>query len=310
MAGTTESAFFKQVLADMGAPQSASNVAVLEKWSVGEKPKNFWSQWWNPLNTTQPAAGAVSVNSVGVKEYATAAAGEKATAQTIQNGYYPSLAAALKSSAPLSVFQSASVVSEVQNRWGTKSFGRLIGAPNVQSQGAQNAGTVQAATLASSQPTTAAGGIDLNPVDWIGSVFGAAGDAAGMVAGGATAGVVTGFSSALGGVFRGMMTTASGSLVALFVALVITLILVGPKGAGNLGSVVVNLGGQSPPSGSPDPSQYDLSEEGANQYQADYKEWQNEQKQANKAQPGDYPFAGHSGRAAGASRAASLAAID
>lgn len=42
----------------------------------------------NPLNTTEPWAGATNYNSVGVKNYRTAADGINATVTTLLNGHY------------------------------------------------------------------------------------------------------------------------------------------------------------------------------------------------------------------------------
>lgn len=51
---------------------------------------------YNPLNTTQPASGSTSVNSVGVRSYATQQSGLDASTAVIRNGRYPSLLHALQ----------------------------------------------------------------------------------------------------------------------------------------------------------------------------------------------------------------------
>lgn len=135
-------AFFTGVLQDLHAPVTPTSLGVLESWSVGEKPAGQTLQWNNPLNTTQAAAGAISENAVGVKAYPTAAAGELATAQTIANGYYPALAAAFKTGAPLSAFEASPVVGEVQNTWGTGSYLQQLthGAQPISKAGARSSG--------------------------------------------------------------------------------------------------------------------------------------------------------------------------
>jgi len=276
-ANPTEAQFFQAVLGYLGAPQTPTNLSVLEKWSVGEKPAGYWSQWWNPLNTTQGAAGAVSENSVGVKSYPTAQAGEIATAQTLQSGYYPALASAFRTGGPLSAFQSSAVVTEVEKTWGTKSYGRLVGSSAVVSQPAPTQ-AVQAGNVVATPST----GPDLNPLDWIGSAFGVAGQAAGTVAGGVAGGFVTGTADALGGVFRGLLTTAGGSMVALATALVITLILIGPRGAQKaVETITVNNPAPEPGAqqSSPDQDEADLSDEEEAEYQQAYHEWQLDQGQ-------------------------------
>jgi hypothetical protein len=85
-------------LAAFGAPATQANLTGVISWIRKE------SQWPpgarnNPLNTTQPAIGATTFNSVGVKNYPSAATGLTATAQTITNGYYPDLVAAFRSGA-------------------------------------------------------------------------------------------------------------------------------------------------------------------------------------------------------------------
>ncbi len=273
-ANPNEAQFFQAVLGYIGAPQTPLNVAVLEKWSVGEKPAGYWSQWWNPINTTQGEPGAVSVNSVGVKSFASAQAGELATAQTLQSGYYPALLGAFRKGGPLSTFQTSAVVSEVERTWGTKSFGRLIGSSAVVSQGAP-AQAVQAGNVVA----TPSAGPDLNPLDWLGSAFGVAGQAAGSVAGGVAGGFVTGTADALGGVFRGLLTTAGGSMVALATALVITLILISPRGAQKaVETVTVNNPAPAPAPAASDDDELLSAEEEA-EYQKAYHEWQLDQGQ-------------------------------
>jgi hypothetical protein len=94
---STPDAFWTQVLVDMGAPITQSNIEALRAWSQHEGGGGNW----NPLNTTRPEPGSSFFNHLspgtGVQNYPTAAVGAKATADSINNGLYPSIVAAFKS---------------------------------------------------------------------------------------------------------------------------------------------------------------------------------------------------------------------
>ena len=86
------------ILQALGVPPNATSLKLLAAWSWCEKPHTpggSW-QWNNPLNTTEPGYGGVSVNSVGVQAYPTPAQGIAATVATLTNGYYPTLVQALR----------------------------------------------------------------------------------------------------------------------------------------------------------------------------------------------------------------------
>jgi hypothetical protein len=89
----TPDAFWTQVLVDMGAPVTQSNIDALRAWSEREGGGGAW----NPLNTTRPEAGSSSFNKVGVQNYTSASQGAQATADSINNGLYPSIKAAFMS---------------------------------------------------------------------------------------------------------------------------------------------------------------------------------------------------------------------
>lgn len=99
-ASSSEQDWIKALLTSLGAPQTDANINSLTSWIDKESPWNdsgpdgaLYTN--NPLNTTQPASGATSINSAGVKKYTTAVMGLTATVQTIQQ--YPQILAALKS---------------------------------------------------------------------------------------------------------------------------------------------------------------------------------------------------------------------
>lgn len=62
----------------------SENRRLLDAWQRAEGGEAKY----NPLNTTEPWAGATNYNSVGVKNYPTAGAGINATARTLGNGFY------------------------------------------------------------------------------------------------------------------------------------------------------------------------------------------------------------------------------
>ena len=84
------------------------------------------SAMYNPLNTTQGAPGAKSMNSVGVKSYNSWDQGMEATVQTLMNGKYSGILAALQQGT-----NTAGVLSAVNaSPWGTKIPGYAAGNPS------------------------------------------------------------------------------------------------------------------------------------------------------------------------------------
>lgn len=88
------------VLQGIGAPVNDTNLSSLWNWTQAEKPHGagMSTQWNNPLNTTQNAAGASSVNSVGVKAYPDIQTGVQATVETLLNGNYGNIVSNLRGS--------------------------------------------------------------------------------------------------------------------------------------------------------------------------------------------------------------------
>jgi hypothetical protein len=93
----SESDFIKAVLANMGAPPSAANVNSLASWFKKEFPSWPPAAGYNPMATTQKMPGSTQYNSVGVQNYSDAKTGALATSNTLVNGHYPGIVAALKS---------------------------------------------------------------------------------------------------------------------------------------------------------------------------------------------------------------------
>jgi hypothetical protein len=93
----SEDAFIRATLADLGAPATQANVTSLASWFPHEFPAWPPMAANNPMATTMPAAGSTTYNGVGVQNYPDASEGAQATAQTLDDGYYPGIAAALRS---------------------------------------------------------------------------------------------------------------------------------------------------------------------------------------------------------------------
>lgn len=85
-------------LTGIGAPVTPTNLDTLRRWTAAEKPAGMPVQWNNPLNTTQPAPGSTTVNSVGVRSFANLTSGVAATVQTLLNGNYNSIVSSLRTS--------------------------------------------------------------------------------------------------------------------------------------------------------------------------------------------------------------------
>lgn len=82
----------KQILLGVGAPLTPSNLSYVNAWQQAEGGRATN----NPFNTTQPLGNASSYNSVGVRNYPTPQAGIQATIDTLKNGRYGNIIAALR----------------------------------------------------------------------------------------------------------------------------------------------------------------------------------------------------------------------
>lgn len=112
----------RAVLKAVGAPATPTNVRFLDLWQRAEGG----AAAANPLNTTQPAAGATDYNSVHVRNYPDAATGIRATAQTLLNGRYGPIVEGLRGGASLVDLARAVAASP----WGTGAgVLRLLGEP-------------------------------------------------------------------------------------------------------------------------------------------------------------------------------------
>lgn len=117
LSGVPADTWWHDILSGISAPDDAVNRDNLNAWQACEGA----TAAYNPFNTTEPWPGATDYNSVGVKNYPSYLAGVSATIATLENGNYPNILAALRSSAKRSVFAGAVGSSP----WGTS--GACIG---------------------------------------------------------------------------------------------------------------------------------------------------------------------------------------
>ena len=120
LAGATVSSFTPEswaadLLRRLGAPLSASNLAAVVAWERAEGGNWNNSARFNPLNTTQPAPGSTTMNSVGVRSYTDYETGMAATVQTLTNGRYGGILAALRAGTNAQAVRQAVINSP----WGT-----------------------------------------------------------------------------------------------------------------------------------------------------------------------------------------------
>ena len=80
------------LLKRLGMPTTSENVRAMTAWAQAEGT----GASFNPLATTQGAAGASNFNSVGVKNYVSYDQGLQATVQTLTNGRYENILSALR----------------------------------------------------------------------------------------------------------------------------------------------------------------------------------------------------------------------
>jgi hypothetical protein len=95
----SETAFWRALLADLGAPSSQANLASLDAWLPHEEPWPSLARW-NPLDSILPEPGSWNFNTfdgdLHVQSYPDASEGAQADAATLANGNYPQITAALR----------------------------------------------------------------------------------------------------------------------------------------------------------------------------------------------------------------------
>lgn len=107
-------AWCQMVLAAIGAPVDDAHLVGPLAWCFAEGGWQHNDAMYNPWNTTQRLPGSRSVNAAGVQSYVSLAQGVAATVQTLENGRYGLVLAALDSgNAP------ALALAVGQSHWGT-----------------------------------------------------------------------------------------------------------------------------------------------------------------------------------------------
>ena len=103
--------FGTDLLKRLGMPQTQENLRAMIAWQTAEGT----SASFNPLATTRDAPGATNLNSVGVKNFRSYEQGLQTTIDTLRNGLYGDILAALRDGT--SAARIAQAVAE--SPWGT-----------------------------------------------------------------------------------------------------------------------------------------------------------------------------------------------
>jgi hypothetical protein len=193
--GETEQQWTQQVLADIGAPDTANNEDNLLKWMTAEEPT---SDWWDRNNPLNASLGTSSTSGLG--SYPDLTTGAQETADMIEQSNMSGIAQALHSNASPDAFSAAVVGSP----WAASHYG---GNPNyISDLPIPNGQTTAPAGSSAAQAELT--GLDLNPANG----FGVPGTVAGA-AGSAVVSGVEGLFGITGG--EGLMTRILLGIVAL-----------------------------------------------------------------------------------------------
>ena len=92
LAGLTDKNFYMKLLESLGAPVSDENMKYMYAWRQAEGNGGKY----NPFNTTWNLPGSTTMNSAGVRNYASLEDGMVATIKTLKNGYYNCIVNGLK----------------------------------------------------------------------------------------------------------------------------------------------------------------------------------------------------------------------
>ena len=126
-------------LTKLGKPVTDANLKAMTTWMAYEGGHWKNSANYNPLNTTQKAVGASSMNSVGVKSYQSWDQGFQATVDTINNGRYKGILKALSAgndtNAVLSAVNKSPWGTHIPTAKGGGSSGYGASVPGVQGGG-------------------------------------------------------------------------------------------------------------------------------------------------------------------------------
>ncbi len=114
----TRQGFAVALLNALGAPVTSQNLLAIESWEVAEGGGFGGRTAFNPLNTTLPMPGSRAVTMVGVQAYTSASQGLQATVNTLRNGRYSGIVAALRAGNSAQAVERAVAASP----WGTGAF--------------------------------------------------------------------------------------------------------------------------------------------------------------------------------------------
>jgi hypothetical protein len=116
--GYTPTSWAQALLGALGDQASDANLHAVTAWERAEG--GHWSNAarFNPLNTTQTAPGSWPINSVGVQAFPSWGEGFTATVQTLRNGRYGGILAALADGSCAACVAAAVASSP----WGTGAF--------------------------------------------------------------------------------------------------------------------------------------------------------------------------------------------
>jgi murein DD-endopeptidase MepM/ murein hydrolase activator NlpD len=115
---STRRDFAVALLNALGAPVTSQNLLAVMSWEVAEGGGFGGRTAFNPLNTTLPMPGSRPVTAVGVQAYTSASQGLTATVNTLRNGRYSGIIAALRAGNSAQAVERAVAASP----WGTGSF--------------------------------------------------------------------------------------------------------------------------------------------------------------------------------------------
>ena len=117
----TRQGFAVALLNALGAPVTSQNLSAIVSWEIQEGGGFGNRAAFNPLNTTLRLPGSRTVTRVGVQAYTSPSQGLQATVQTLRNGLYGGILAALRAGNSAQAVERAVAASP----WGTGPF-RLV----------------------------------------------------------------------------------------------------------------------------------------------------------------------------------------
>ena len=114
----TPASWARALLRSLGDPRTACNLGAVTAWEAAEGGNWADAAQDNPLNTTMPEPGSRAVNPAGVQAYPSWREGFTATLDTLRNGLYGAILAALAAG------NSAQAVADAvaASPWGTRPF--------------------------------------------------------------------------------------------------------------------------------------------------------------------------------------------